>query len=172
MKLFAIYIGGELKGANIELHDMRFALGESIEDTYEELRRQWWGIPHSLHIDCWSDLIRADGYKITLEKTPPAISDKKLYYVNLGGYDHNVFSEMHNNMFVVAESESKAKVHALKTVRHWHTFHKDDMYEAEQSFCLNDAANNQLLYIHLEKIADESQPPFICQYKNIGKKAS
>jgi hypothetical protein len=27
MKLFAIYIGGEIEGANIELHDMRFVVG-------------------------------------------------------------------------------------------------------------------------------------------------
>jgi Domain of Unknown Function (DUF1543) len=40
MKLFAIYVGGELEGANIELHDMRFIVAPSIADTYEELRRQ------------------------------------------------------------------------------------------------------------------------------------
>ena len=29
MKLFAIYVGGELQGANIELHDMRFVFLEN-----------------------------------------------------------------------------------------------------------------------------------------------
>lgn len=48
MKLFAIYIGGELEDANIELHDMRFVLAPSITETYAEFRRQWWGVPKSL----------------------------------------------------------------------------------------------------------------------------
>lgn len=170
MKLFAIYIGGEYKGANIELHDMRFVIAESIEQTYEELRRQWWGIPDTLHIDCWLELTQADGYKITLNPQP-SVSANKLFYVNVGGYDPQHFTEMHKNMFVVAETESKAKVRALKTVRHWNAFHKDDMFEAEQAFCLNDSAQEKKWYIHLEKIEDASLAPFNCFYKHIGSNA-
>lgn len=168
MKLFAVYVGGELEGANIELHDMRFAIAATIEDTYDELRRQWWGTPKSLHIDCWSELSRADGYSITL-KPEPADGPNRLFYVNLGGYDGDNFAEAHKNMFVVAETESKAKVRALKTVRHWHAFHKDDLYEAEQAFSLTDVANGESLYIHLEKIDDESPAPFQCRFFPIGK---
>jgi uncharacterized protein DUF1543 len=50
MKLFAIYIGGEVAGANIEVHDMRFVIAPSIGETHEELRRPWWGIPRSLRL--------------------------------------------------------------------------------------------------------------------------
>jgi len=167
MKLFAVYIGGEFKGANIELHDMRFVLADSIDDTHDELRRQWWGIPESLHLDCWSELTQADGYKITL-KNEPANDSKKLFYVNLGGYDPAHFTELHKNMFVVSETESKAKVRALKTVRNWDAFHKDDMFEAEQSFCINQSVEGKNWYIHLEKIDDETPSPFTCFYKAIG----
>ena len=167
MKLFAVYIGGALKEANIELHDMRFIAAERIEDTYDKLRKQWWGIPKSLHIDCWCELTQADGYSIALKPAPSA-DGVKLYYVNLGGYDTSVFSEMHRNMFVVAETEAKAKIRALKTVRHWDAFHKDDMYEAEQCFSLNDQLSGQSLYIHLEKTGNELQPAFTCYYKPIG----
>lgn len=170
MKLYAIYVGGEMKGANIELHDMRFVVAPSIDKTYTELCRQWWGIPESLHVDCWSELTRADGYSIQL-KPEPSTDSKKLFYINLGGYNPGDFSEVHKNMFVVAESEAKAKIRALKTVRHWDAFHKDDMYEAEQAFCINDSAAEQMLYIHLEKIDDESPAPFVCAYKPIGKRA-
>jgi hypothetical protein len=45
MKLFAIYISGELAGTNIELHDMRFVVAPTLHDTYPELRRQWWEHP-------------------------------------------------------------------------------------------------------------------------------
>jgi hypothetical protein len=43
MKLFAFSVGGETETSNTELHDMRFAMGERMEDCYESLRRQWWG---------------------------------------------------------------------------------------------------------------------------------
>ena len=109
MKLFAVYIGGDIKGANIELHDMRFVLADSIESSYDEVRRQWWGTPSSLHIDCWCELSRADGYRILL-KPEPSTDTKKLYYVNVGGYDGKEFAELHKNIFVVEETESKAKV--------------------------------------------------------------
>jgi hypothetical protein len=169
MKLLAVYVGGDIKGANIELHDMRFVVAESIDDSHEELRRQWWGTPGSLHIDCWAELTHADGYAITL-KPEPFTSPEKLFYVNLGGYEENEFTEMHKNMFVVAETESKAKLRALKTVRHWRAFHKDDIYQADQVFSLNQQAREQGLYLHLQKIEDDVPLSFTCSYVNIGRK--
>ncbi|NYF32587.1 DUF1543 domain-containing protein [Sphingopyxis sp. JAI108] len=56
MKLCTNYIGGEMAGANIELHDMRFVAAPTIADTYDALRRQWWGTPGILHIDCWAEI--------------------------------------------------------------------------------------------------------------------
>jgi len=167
MKLYAVYIGGSMADANIELHDMRFVIGENIESTYAELRRQWWGTPSSLHLDCWAELNQADGYKISLH-SEPMLSTKQLYYVNLGGYDGS-FTEAHKNLFIVAESEIEAKTRALATVKNWLAPHKDNIYEAEQCFALRKIAKEHRLYIHLEKIADLSQPAFICRYKNIGR---
>lgn len=167
MKLFAVYIGGEMQGANIELHDMRFVAAPSLEATYAELRRQWWGIPGSLHIDGWCELTRADGYEVTL-KQQPSEDENRLFYVNLGGYDPSHFTELHKNTFVVAPSASKAKVRALKTVRDWDAFHMDDMYEAEQAIRLDDSVGPHW-HIHLAKIADESPPPFTCRYKPLGR---
>lgn len=108
MKLFAIYIGGEHPGANIEVHDMRFIAASSIEATYDALREQWWGKTGSLHIDCWSEISHADGYDVSLRPEPYA-GQEKLYYVNLGGYDGVAFAEQHRNVFVVAETLQAAK---------------------------------------------------------------
>ena len=38
MKLFAVMLGGTAPGANTELHDAVFAVGETIESTYEQLK--------------------------------------------------------------------------------------------------------------------------------------
>jgi Domain of Unknown Function (DUF1543) len=148
MKLFAIYIGGELEGANIELHDMRFVVAPSIADTYDELRRQWWGIPKSLHIDCWAEINQVDSYDVELR--PEAFTGpEKLYYINLGGYHESEFLEKHKNVFIVATSVTEAKRRAIKEVKPWNLRHRDQMYEAEQAFSLDDCARERRLYLHL-----------------------
>ncbi|RYD43630.1 MAG: DUF1543 domain-containing protein [Sphingomonadales bacterium] len=163
MKLFAIYIGGEFEGANIELHDMRFVVAPAIGDTYDTLRRQWWGIPKSLHIDCWAEIDHADGYDVTLRPEPFA-GPERLYYVNLGGYAPGEFSERHKNVFVVADSLAKAKARALRSVTGWREAHRDDMFEAEQAFSLADSASEHRLHIHLERADAARDLGFTCDY--------
>lgn len=70
MKLFVIYIGGAHEQGLIELHDIRFVVANTIEDTYARLRKSWWGIPKSLHLDAWGILEYADGYNINIVTTP------------------------------------------------------------------------------------------------------
>ncbi|MDO9369467.1 MAG: DUF1543 domain-containing protein [Sphingopyxis sp.] len=166
MKLFAIYIGGELEGANIELHDMRFVVAPSITDTYEELRRQWWGIPKSLHIDCWAEIDHADGYDVSLRAEPFA-GPERLYYVNLGGYVADEFLEKHKNVFVVADSLAKAKARALQSVADWREPHRDEMYEAEQAFAIGEACVQQHLHIHLTPGPVSKNLAFTCDYTPI-----
>lgn len=163
MKLFAIYIGGELEGANIELHDMRFVVAPSIDETYDELRRQWWGIPKSLHIDCWAEVNEVDGYKVEL-RPEPFTGPEKLYYINLGGYDSAEFLERHKNVFVVATNVSEAKRKAIQEVKHWIEPHRDEMYEAEQAFSLSEVGARERLYIHLTPSTSMQHMTFTCDY--------
>ncbi len=103
MKLFAIYIGGEHPKAHIEVHDVRFVVAETIRDTYDQLRAEWWGTPGTLHIDCWAEIDHVDGHDVTLQPERAPVRDK-LFFVNLGGYDGREFAERHRNLFVVATS--------------------------------------------------------------------
>lgn len=168
MKLFALYIGGEHPDANIELHDMRFIAAPSLRETYAELRRQWWGKPSSLHIDCWAEIDHADGYDVTLRPEPFA-GPEKLFFVNLGGYDPGEFTEKHKSVFVVAETEGKAKARAVKSVQGWTALHRDDLYEAEQAFCLNDVEAVGRLHLHLAQAAPRDLV-FTCDYMPIRKR--
>ncbi len=43
MNLFMVYVGGYTVSSNIELHDMRFVIGETIESCYPQLLQEWWG---------------------------------------------------------------------------------------------------------------------------------
>ena len=49
--LFLVVLGGKAKKANIELHDVRWVAGSKIEDTYEVIRKDWFGTYEGLHID-------------------------------------------------------------------------------------------------------------------------
>lgn len=163
MKLFAIYIGGEHPGANIEVHDMRFVAAPAIEATYPTLLAQWWGREGSLHVDCWSEISQADGYEVSL-RPEPYEGKEKLYYVNLGGYDGVAFAEQHRNVFVVADSLPAAKARAIRLASDWTDAHRDEMYEAEQAFALDDAAQAQRLHIHLTPRLMSGDPAFTCHY--------
>ncbi len=166
MKLFAIYIGGEHVGANIEVHDIRFVVAETIEATRPMLLAQWWGKPGTLHIDCWSDVTQADGYEVTL-RPEPFNGREKLYYVNLGGYDGVAFAEQHRNVFVVASDLSAAKARAIKLAAGWKDAHRDDMYVAEQAFALDSAVQTERLHIHLTPTITSVDPTFTCRYTPI-----
>ena len=41
--LFLVVLGGRAEMANVELHDVRWVVGSKIEDTYDVLRRDWFG---------------------------------------------------------------------------------------------------------------------------------
>lgn len=170
MKLFAIYIGGEHPRANIEVHDMRFVVAPTIEDTHDELRRLWWGRPASLHIDCWSEVTHADGYEVTLSPEPFE-GEESLFYVNLGGYDAADFTERHRNVFVVADTVARAKARALKRAKGWDALHRDDLYEAEQAFALTGAAAAERLHIHLTRGGPVGDSSFTCEYTPIRSRA-
>ena len=148
MKLFAFYVGGETETSNTELHDMRFAVGERMEDCYESLRRQWWGTAKSLHIDCWTEITHSDGYSINL-RAEAFSGVEKLFFANLGGYDPGQFTELHSNVFVVAPDKAGAKKRALGTVDHWTRPHRDTLFEVEHIIGLSEVAAPSGLHIHL-----------------------
>ena len=59
-------LGGRARKANIELHDVRLVVGSKIEDTYDTLRKDWFGSLKGLHIDSYKKIQYIDGHKINL----------------------------------------------------------------------------------------------------------
>ena len=64
--LYLVVLGGRAQKANIELHDVRWVVGSKIEDTYDTLRKDWFGSLEGLHIDSYKKIKNIDGYKINL----------------------------------------------------------------------------------------------------------
>jgi hypothetical protein len=131
-RLFAVYLGGRAAGCNTELHDVVFAAGRRIEDTYEQLLGKWFGVPKGLHIDSWVALEVVDGFRISLASTPGA-AGPKLWFVNLGAYREGEFTEVHANAFMVADgaSEAKARAKASLLAQGVSQLHTDDLYEVD-----------------------------------------
>jgi hypothetical protein len=153
--LFAVYLGGRAPKCHTELHDVVFAVGESIADTYEQLMTQWFGTPVGLHLDSWMALERVDGHRIRIAPGPHPGGAEKLFFVNLGAYAQGLFGELHASIFLVAENAAAAKARAKERLRAKlpGPLHTDDLYAVDD--CVEVRAPGEF-HIALAK-TDESE---------------
>ena len=148
--LFLVVLGGRAEKANVELHDVRWVLGSRIEDTYDLLRRDWFGSLEGLHIDSYKKINYVDGHKINLKNIENKSLNrnkfinennikKNLYFVNIGGYDPTSMQEKHEFGLVVASSALEAKNKAKsKWLIGYKKKHKDDIKSLEKLIKLDD----------------------------------
>ena len=163
------YVGGDCGNSNIELHDVRFSLGNYPRDCYDDLREQWWGTPDSLHIDSWAEISHADGFDVLLSKEP-FTGPEKLFFLNLGGYNADDFEEVHKNILVVATSQKAAIQKSIQAQNHWVLPHKDALVNVEKAVLLSKNFEEQGIFVHLQK-ADEVKPlTFISKYTRLNLK--
>jgi hypothetical protein len=124
-------LGGRIAGAHIELHDVRFVAGTSIDDTLPQLRRQWFGARKGLHLDSWMTVRFVDGYRVVLRPEPFA-GPERLWFVNMGGYDPQQLAELHAFGLFVATSPQAAKGAARRRLLpEVLERHKDDLHGVE-----------------------------------------
>lgn len=112
MKPFAVYLGGKAKGASIEVHDIAFVIAEDVKSAFPQLKESWFGEKSSVHVDAWADLSEVDGHRISLSRKPA--KGPKLFFINIGFYQKEIFAEQHRFHFLVAESKEEAKAKARK----------------------------------------------------------
>ena len=99
--LYLVVLGGKANKANIELHDVRWVVGSRIEDTYDTLRKDWFGSPKGLHIDSYKKIKYLDGYKINLRN----VENLKI--------NNNKFSNKSNIKKIYGSSILEAMIHVL-----------------------------------------------------------
>jgi hypothetical protein len=136
-------LGGRAKKANIELHDVRWVVGSKIEDTFDTLRKDWFGSPKGLHIDSYKKIKYIDGYKINLINFEKDKIDGKqlvkknkakkfLWFVNIGGYNPTSMQEKHEFGLVTASTKFEAKnIAKSKWLIGCKKKHKDDISSLE-----------------------------------------
>ncbi len=132
LSLFIVVLGGRSLKSNIEIHDVRWVIGESINDTFPQIREQWLGKKSGLHIDSYKCIKYVDGYKIVISKSNRnnSIRSKEnltLWFVNLGAYNPKKMFEEHEFNLIVAKKAIDAK---KKAKTNWETNlknkHNDD----------------------------------------------
>jgi hypothetical protein len=125
------------------MHDVRFVVGESIEQTYTKLKTQWVGDKNSVHIDSFMAVNHIDGFAVSVVDQPVA-QEQQLYFVNLGAYRADSLAEQHDFALYVArssdEAKQRAKEHLLAGLSH---IHKDDLYDVDDCFAV-DLLDSQL----------------------------
>lgn len=152
-----VYLGGSAPKANIELHDIQFVVAEKIEDTYEQLIANWFGNTEGLHLDSYKEINGADGYRISLSDKPQP-HEKSLFFINLGGYQKDKLTELHEFALFVAGSENEAKERAKSSLlQNVSLQHKDNLMEVDNCLKINNI-NGRYIHLH-ESDADFNLEP-------------
>ena len=148
--LYLVVLGGRSKKANIEFHDVRWVVGSKIEDTYDTLRKDWFGSPKGLHIDSYKKIRYLNGYKINLRNVEnlkikknkfsnKSNTKKNLWFVNIGGYDPSCMQEKHEFGLVIASNKLEAKnIAKSKWLIGCKKKHKDDIASLENLISCDD----------------------------------
>ena len=185
--LFLVVVGGRSPKANIELHDVRWVIGSKIEDTFDQLRNDWFGSNNGFHIDSYKKIVSIDGYKINLRKRSrepknkilknKKISNKKLWFVNIGGYDPSSMQEKHEFGLIVASNPSEAKTKAKsKWLVDCKKRHKDDISavknftDVDDCEVINNIKNWEIELIPNDYHVEENNIPDWFGYMRIDKK--
>ena len=141
--LYLVVLGGRAEKANIELHDVRWVVGSKIEDSFDTLRKDWFGSSKGLHIDSYKKIQYIDGHKINLKNVEKHKIGKKelvkknnakkyLWFVNIGGYNPTSMMEKHEFGLVIASNKLEAKnIAKSKWLIGCKKKHKDDLASLE-----------------------------------------
>lgn len=147
--LFVVMLGGKHPRARIEVHDVVFAVADTLQATYPQLRDAWFGSAKGVHIDSWMAVDGVDGWKVQLSHLAPQADAPRLYFINLGGYAANVFGEAHQYVLVVARTAREAKaLGKQQMLRHWAQAHTDAVMDIDDCLPI-DLVDGR--YVHLEQ---------------------
>ena len=149
--LFVVMLGGKHPRARIEVHDVVFAVADTLQATYPQLRDAWFGSPKGVHIDSWMAVDGVDGWKVELSHLAPHGDALRLYFINLGGYEANSFGESHHYLLVVARNQKEAMGKGKQQMlSHWSQAHTDAVLDIDDCLPI-DLVDGR--YIHLVQAA-------------------
>lgn len=144
-QLFMTLLGCKPKGRHTEQHDIFFAIGNDVKDLVPHIKDFWPEANGKIHLDAYRIVRYVDGFKVDVAEkgNEKSTSNYKLFFLNLGGYQSNVFEELHYKMLMVAEDKATAIKNAKESefFRQYFSPHIDDKYglDVDDVFEIEDA---------------------------------
>jgi len=161
-KLFMLLLGSKAPKRNVEQHDYFFGIANSLRELVPQIKAFWPEAGNSIHIDGWREVNRVDDYEIsvmlksnegagvTTDGFTPV--DKKLFFINLGGYQANKLEEQHYVILTVQDDRAQAVQSSKKTV-----FFKTNSIKGANSHIDEKYGIDVDDIYRIEEILDESQ---------------
>ncbi|WCT14788.1 DUF1543 domain-containing protein [Mucilaginibacter jinjuensis] len=131
LKLFMILLGCKPPGRHVEQHDFFFGIAASLNDLADEMQAFWPEAQGRIHIDGWREVNTVEGYQVKIVPKQEASSQsKKLFFINLGGYQPNRFEEQHYVILTAKDNSAAALKDAKSTLffQNSNSSHVDDKY--------------------------------------------
>ncbi|MEO8820830.1 MAG: DUF1543 domain-containing protein [Ginsengibacter sp.] len=157
LKLFLLLLGSRAPRRNVEQHDFFFGIAHNLKELIPDIKAFWREAGDSIHIDAWREINKVDGYKIEVTSKNKSVtsSEKKLFFINLGGYQSGKFEEQHYTVLSVQNDRALAIQESKKTVFFktnsikGGSSHIDDKYgiDVDDVYCIEDI----LVPAHKEK---------------------
>lgn len=147
MFLYALYLGGKAKGANIEVHDVVFLISVDLDKDKQKIKDLWFGDKSSVHIDAIARIDGAGGYKVVVLEDPeqPQTHEDKLYFINFGASGNGTFDEKHEADFFVANSRQEAIKQAKeKLFKGEKDVHLDNFLDIDNCLDVSDLVKGQI----------------------------
>ncbi len=176
-KLFMILLGCKPKGRHTEQHDIFFAIANEVKELVPAINAFWPEANGKIHLDAYRIVNNVNGYQVkVVEKSDKVASTNRLFFMNLGGYQSNVFEELHYKMLMVAEDKAVATKNAKesKFFKQYFSPHIDDKYgvDVDDVFEIEDVlpedmkAKYQLVFIPVDGLLEDE---IVLGYMPIGK---
>lgn len=112
-----LLLGSKAPKRNIEQHDFFFGIATSLKELVPEIKAFWPEAGNSIHLDGWREVKTVDGFQIIVQPKEEATdpSQRKLFFINLGGYQANKLEEQHYIVLTVQDDRALAIQDAKKT---------------------------------------------------------
>ena len=140
LKLYMLLLGSRAPGRHVEQHDFFFAIAHTLKELVPAIKAFWPEAGEKVHVDAWREVTNVDGYQIKIRKRNEVLTSsvqKKLFFINLGGYQENKFEEQHYTILTVKDNRTQAFKEAKSTFFFKHN-HFKNAYSREANSHIDD----------------------------------
>lgn len=166
LKLFMVLLGCKPPGRHVEQHDFFFGIAASLNNLVDEMQAFWPEAEGKIHIDGWREVNTVEGYQVNIvPKLAISNQGKKLFFINLGGYQPNRFEEQHYVLLTAKDNSASALRDAKSTLffQNSNSSHVDDKYgiDVDDIYQIEDIlspackAQYQIELIHTDNLVED-----------------